>query len=290
MWWLISQLPYRIQLILARPFGWLMLLFGRRRRHIALRNLQLCFPDRSDAEHRRLLRENFYSTAMAFFETGIAWFWSRHRLRRLFTVEGLEHLEASKGQGVLLMAMHFTTLDIGASFMSICCSIDGMYRPHRNLVYDFIQHRGRGRHNPESDPMPRNDIRAMMRALKKGRVVWYAPDQDYGRKRSVFVPFFGIEAASVTATAKFSLLGNARVIPFTHTRLAGGKGYKVTVYPPLENFPCGDDRADARRINAFVEARILEHPQQYMWVHRRFKSRPPGAEDLYGLPPKHRTR
>ncbi|TQV85615.1 LpxL/LpxP family Kdo(2)-lipid IV(A) lauroyl/palmitoleoyl acyltransferase [Exilibacterium tricleocarpae] len=282
-WWLISQLPYRWQMGLGRLFGWLSFYFARRRYAIADRNLALCFPELDAAARRQLLRENFYSTGMALFESGIAWFWPQWRLRRLFTIEGLEHLQRAKeaGEGVVLLAMHFTTLDIGAAFMNMSHSIDGMYRPHNNPVYDLVQYRGRARHSTDTAVIPRGDLRAMIRALRDGRAAWYAPDQDYGRRFSIFVPFFGIPAATVSATAKFARLGDARVIPFTQTRLPRGRGYKVTVHAPLENFPSGDDSLDATAINAFIEARIREQPEQYLWVHRRFKTRPPGAPDLY---------
>lgn len=290
LWWLIAQLPYRIQLGLGWVLGKIMYAVSWRRRTIARRNLALCFPEKSEAEREQLLQQNFYSTALAFFETGIAWFWPQWRLRRLFTLEGLEHLESAQDSGVILMAMHFTTLDIGAAFMNMSYSIDGMYRPHKNRAYDFVQYRGRARHSPNTDVIQRDDIRRMIRGLKQKRAVWYAPDQDYGAKNSVFVPFFGVPAASVTATAKFARLGKAKVIPFTQTRLKGGKGYKVNVFAPLEDFPTNDDHVDATRVNQFIESQVSENPEQYMWVHRRFKTRPPGEPDVYNLPRKKRRK
>ncbi len=281
LWWLISQLPYPCLRGIARVLAPLLQRFGKSRRRIVSRNLELCFPDKSAVELEQLLSENFFSTAMALLETGMAWFWPRWRLRRLFTIEGLEHLERGDGQGTLLMAMHFTTLDIGAAFINLSSKIDGMYRPHKNPVYDYVQRKGRERHNDSSQVLTRDDVRGMIRNLKKGRAIWYAPDQDYGPKQSVFAPFFGIEAASVTATAKFARLGKARVVPFVQTRLPGNRGYKVTIYPALEDFPRGDDREDTTTVNRFIEARIMEQPAQYLWAHRRFKTRPTGEPPLY---------
>ncbi len=281
LWWLISQLPYPCLRALAKLLAPVLKLAGKSRRRIVQRNLELCFPQLTDAERSQLLEDNFFSTSMALFEIGMAWFWPQWRLRRLFTIEGLEHLQAAEDEGVILMAMHFTTLDIGGAFVNMSASIDAMYRPHKNPVFDYVQRKGRERHNPATVVIPREDVRSMIRALKRGRTIWYAPDQDYGPKQSVFAPFFGVEAATVTATAKFARLGKARVVPFVQTRLPGNKGYKVTIYPALQDYPQGDERDDAQRINNFIEERINEQPGQYLWAHRRFKTRPPGEASLY---------
>jgi Kdo2-lipid IVA lauroyltransferase/acyltransferase len=281
LWWLISQLPYPWLRALARLLAPVLKLAGKSRRRIVQRNLELCFPQLTDVERSQLLEDNFFSTSMALFEIGMAWFWPQWRLRRLFTIEGLEHLQTNEDEGVILMAMHFTTLDIGGAFVNMSASIDAMYRPHKNPVFDYVQRKGRERHNPATVVIPRDDVRSMIRALKRGRTIWYAPDQDYGPKQSVFAPFFGVEAATVTATAKFARLGKARVVPFVQTRLPGNKGYKVTIYPALQDYPQGDERDDAQRINSFIEERINEQPGQYLWAHRRFKTRPPGETSLY---------
>ena len=282
-WWLVVQLPYPCLRGLARLLAPLLQRVGKQRRHIVERNIALCFPELSAHQRQQLCAENFFSLAMALFETGMAWFWPQWRLRRLCSFEGLEHLqrEQEQGQGVLLMAMHFTTLDIGAAFINMSAPIDGMYRPHKNPVYDYVQRRGRERHSASTTVIPRDDVRGMIRALKHGRAIWYAPDQDYGRKQSVFVPFFGVEAASVTATATFARLGRAKVIPFVQTRLPGNQGYRLTVYPPLADYPQGDEYRDAQRINQFIEDCIKAQPEQYLWAHRRFKTRPVGQSSLY---------
>lgn len=281
LWWLISQLPYPCLRGLAKLLAPILKAAGKSRRRIVQRNLELCFPQLTDAERSQLLEDNFFSTSMALFEIGMAWFWPQWRLRRLFTIEGLEHLQAAEDEGVILMAMHFTTLDIGGAFVNMSASIDAMYRPHKNPVFDYVQRKGRERHNPATVVIPRDDVRGMIRALKRGRTIWYAPDQDYGPKQSVFAPFFGVEAATVTATAKFARVGKARVVPFVQTRLPGNEGYKVTIYPALQDFPQGDERGDAQRINGFIEDRINEQPGQYLWAHRRFKTRPAGETSLY---------
>ena len=281
LWAMIVQLPYPLLVMLAHALAPLLRWAGGARRHIVSVNLRLCFPQLSDAERERLLRANFFSMAMALFETGMAWFWPRWRLRHIYRVEGLEQLPDPPPQGVIMMALHFTTLDIGAAFMNLERLMFGMYRPHKNPVYDYVQRRGRERHRPDIETIPRKDVRAMLRALRSKCRVWYAPDQDYGRKQSVFAPFFGVEAASVTATARFAQLGNAKVVPFVQRRLPGFAGYEVRIYPALDNFPVGDDVADATQINRFVEERILEQPEQYLWAHRRFKTRPEGQPPVY---------
>ncbi|QXH48247.1 lipid A biosynthesis lauroyl acyltransferase [Pseudomonas xanthosomatis] len=281
--WLIAQLPYRALLGLGRALGAVMYRLAGERRRIAARNLELCFPELSSDERQRLLKENFASTGIAFFEMAMSWWWPKARLARLAHIEGIEHLQAAQrdGEGAILMAVHFTTLEIGAALLGQAHTIDGMYREHGNAVFDFIQRRGRERHNPDSLAVERDDVRGMLKLLRKGRAIWYAPDQDYGAKQSIFVPLFGIPAATVTATSKFARLGKARVIPFTQKRLEDGSGYRLVVHPPLEGFPGETEEADCLRINQWVEGVLRECPEQYLWAHRRFKSRPEGEPRLY---------
>lgn len=281
--WLVVQLPYAWLLGLGRGLGALMLLIARSRRLIAARNLELCFPELSAAERARLLRDNFASSGIAFFEMAMSWWWPRARLARLAHIEGLEHLQAAQreGQGVILMSLHFTTLEIGAALLGQRHTIDGMYREHNNLLFDYIQRSGRERHNHDATAIEREDVRAMLKVLRAGRAIWYAPDQDYGRKQSIFVPLFGVPAATVTATTKFARLGKARVVPFTQQRLADGSGYRLVVHPPLEDFPGDSEEADCLRINRWIEQVVRQCPEQYLWAHRRFKTRPEGEASLY---------
>ena len=279
--WLVSLLPYRVLMRLGRLLGALMYRLARSRRQIAARNLELCFPELSAAERARLLRENFASTGMTFFEMAISWWWPPARLRRLGSFEGLEHLQQARaeGQGVILMALHFTTLEMGGGLLGMREGMYGMYRPHKNPLFDFVQRRGREQRLLGA--IERDDVRGMLKLLRGGGVVWYAPDQDYGAQRSIFVPLFGVPAATVTATSKFARLGRARVIPFTQTRLADGSGYRVVVHPPLADFPGDSEEADGLRLNQWIEAAIRQQPEQYLWAHRRFKTRPPGEAKLY---------
>ncbi|AGI25354.1 lipid A biosynthesis lauroyl acyltransferase [Pseudomonas sp. MT3] len=281
--WLVVQLPYPALLWLGRVLGALMYRVVGSRRAIAARNLELCFPELSAAERKRLLKANFASTGIAFFEMAMSWWWPKARLARLAHIEGLEHLRKAEadGKGVILMAMHFTTLEIGAALLGQVQTIDGMYREHDNPVFDFVQRAGRERHNADATAIEREDVRAMLKVLRAGRAIWYAPDQDYGIKQSIFVPLFGIQAATVTATTKFARLGRAQVCPFTQSRLADGSGYRLTIHPPLEDFPGETEEADCLRVNQWVEQEIRRQPEQYLWAHRRFKSRPEGEPKLY---------
>lgn len=281
--WLLTQLPYPMLVRLGRVLGgWMGRLAGSRRR-IVRRNLELCFPTMTAEARERLLRENFASTGIAFFEMAMSWWWPAARLRRLAHIEGLEHLQQAQaeGQGVILMALHFTTLEIGAALLGQVHTIDGMYREHKNPLFDYIQRRGRERHNLDATAIEREDVRAMLKVLRAGRAIWYAPDQDYGAKQSLFVPLFGINAATVTATTKFARLGRAKVLPFTQERLADGSGYRLVVHPPLADFPGESEEADCIRINQWIEQEVSRLPEQYLWAHRRFKSRPEGEPKLY---------
>ena len=281
--WLVTQLPYRALLAIGRLLGAGMYRVAGERRRIAARNLELCFPEKTAKERKQLLKENFASTGIAFFEMAMSWWWSRQRLSRLAHVEGLEHLKQAQldGKGVILMALHFTTLEIGAALLGQKHTIDGMYREHGNALFDYVQRRGRERHNLDSLAVEREDVRGMLKLLRAGRAIWYAPDQDYGAKQSIFVPLFGIQAATVTATSKFARLGKALVVPFTQERLADGSGYRLVIHPPLVDFPGDSDEVDCLRINQWIEACVRECPEQYLWTHRRFKSRPAGEPKLY---------
>ena len=281
LWWLVTQLPLPALVAAGKCLGWLMYLIGGSRRRIVERNIELCFPELGSGERLRLVRRNFFNYGIGLFEVSIGWWWSDRRLRNIVHLEGIEHIHNLDGRGGLLMAMHFTSLEIGGQAVNMEMPIDAMYRPHKNPVYDYLQRKSRIKRRTDCQVFPRKDVRGVMKALRNGRVVWYAPDQDYGPKQSVFAPFFGIPAASVTATAKFARAGNARVLPFVHYRRQDGRGFDVIIHPPLEDFPSGDDVADATRINGILEYYIRQHPEQYLWAHRRFKTRPPGEPSLY---------
>ena len=275
-------LPYRWQIWIGRRIGRLLSVAMPRRRRIAAVNLALCFPEAGRDEQARLLRESFESIGIAFCEVAMAWWACDRRLEPLGRLEGLEHLKAALelGRGAILLGAHFTTLEIGARFLRLHQSFRPIYRPSKNPVWDWVMLRSRERHVEQA--IDRRDIRGILRALRANEPVWYAPDQDYGREHSVFVPFFGVPAATVTATARLAAISGAPVVPFFQHRLPGGRGYVVTLEPPLDPFPTGDAAADAARVNRLIEARVRAHPGQYLWTHRRFKTRPVGIPNIYG--------
>lgn len=282
--WLIVQLPYKWLRKMGAGFGYIVYHLASSRRRIVERNLELCFPELAAEQRQKIAKKNFAAMGIAFPEMAISWWWPKKRLSKLIKkVEGLEHLQQAQQQkqGVILMALHFTTLEIGAAMLATLCPLTGMYREHGNAFFDYIQRSGRERMNLDSEAIERDDIRAMARVLKNGETIWYAPDQDYGAKRSIFVPLFGIPAATVTATTKFARLAKAKVVPFVQQPLADGSGYQLIIYPPLDNFPGESEEVDCLRINQWVEKCVREQVDQYLWAHRRFKTRPNGETSLY---------
>lgn|SRR5690554_1235010 len=282
MWYLLSQLPYRSQFWLAKLIAPL-LKHNKKRYRMARINIDLCFAQWSEAERQKILDETLFSTAMAIFETGIAWFWSDRRLRKLYTIKGFEHLQAMQQseQGALLLAMHFTHLDLGCRMLGQLVNYDGMYRPHKNPVYDYLQKVRREAYCRGGVTIPRDNARLLINRLREGRLVWYAPDRDLGKRMSVFVPFFGVQAATVSAANKLLKIGRGRMLPFTQRRLDNGKGYELVIHPVFEDFPTDDEYQDVLRISQFIEQEVLKCPGQYFWAQPRFKSRPEGEASIY---------
>lgn len=281
---IVIQLPYKLNLFLGHMLGIILFYLAKKRRHIADRNIELCFPRKSIEERHSLLKKNFISIGIGFFEIGISWWWPKSRLNKLINqVEGLDILEKLQieGSGIILLSAHFTTLEIGGALLSQYHPVNAMYKEHSNKLFNYIQCQGRERHASQSITINQDNVRGMIALLRAGHSVWYAPDQNYANKFSIFVPLFNIQAATVTATSRFAKLGKAKVVPFTQERLPKGSGYKLTIHPPLENFPSEYPESDCRRINKEFESMILKNPEQYLWVHRRFKSRPLRETSLY---------
>lgn len=275
------RFPYGRQLPLGRGIGRLLHLLLPRRRRIAERNLALCLPKLAPERRRELVRACFESIGIAFFEVALAWWGEDERLQALARVEGLEHLERAlaRGRGVILLSGHFTTLEIGARLLHRHQAFRPVYRASRNEVWDWAMLRGRERHVGQA--IDRGDVRGILRVLRANGCVWYAPDQDYGREHSVFVPFFSVPTATITATSRLAALTGAAVVPLFQRRLPGTGGYVVTLEPALEAFPSGDDTADAARVSRLVEGWVRACPEQYLWTHRRFKTRPVGEPSVY---------
>lgn len=281
---LMAALPFRWQLTLGGWVGRGIGRMARRRRKIARINLERCFPEQSAAEREQLLDAHFAALGIGLFETAMAWWASDEKLHGLARVEGGGHLEQAlaRGKGVILLTGHFTTLELGARFITWQQPFHAMYRSHKNPLYEAVMRRERERRS-RLPPLPHEDLRGLLRAFKRGRAVWYAPDQNHGRRNSVFVPFFGIPTCTITATSRLAALSGAAVVPYFPHRLPGMAGYEVVILPVLENFPSSDVIADTARINALMEKYVRQIPEQYLWVHRRFKTRPPGQPGFYPL-------
>jgi KDO2-lipid IV(A) lauroyltransferase len=271
----ISWLPYRFQLFLGKMIGRLLYKIGSSRKKVALRNLELCFPDMTDAERQVMLKRNFENTGIALLETGMGWWWPDWRVKRKTKVIGLEHIEEAQkqGKGILLLAMHYLSVEINCRGIGYGHPMVVFYRPHNNQLMEYFQFRGRGRSNKYM--LGKRDVKGLLTALKEGEACIYLPDQDYGRNRSVFVPFFAVpDAASTTGTLLFARHKNSQTHMLIPTRNDDGSGYTLEIKPMLENFPTGDDTADVLRVNQELEKAIMVKPEQYMWLHRRFKTRP----------------
>ncbi|MFT6550781.1 MAG: KDO2-lipid IV(A) lauroyltransferase [Zhongshania marina] len=258
--------------------GRLFYYFAKARRHICEVNLKLCFPELSDAEHALLVKKTMRNQGVGLMETLRVWFIAPEKLGVELELLGREHLEVAEGEsGIIVIGTHFTTLDVCGTLIGFQYPSDSFYRKHKNPVFEYILSRSRGRYG---EPIHRRDIKRALRRLREGRRLYYLPDQDYGRKSTEFVPFFGIPASTTIATSTLAKGGRARVVYARQQRLDSGRRYRVEMIP-LDNFPSGDPVADARAINALLEENIRQVPEQYMWVHRRFKTRPKGEAGFY---------
>jgi KDO2-lipid IV(A) lauroyltransferase len=282
MIWLIARLPQRALMWLGRRLGALVLRVPSARRHIAEANIALCFPELDPAAHRALVDANLRDIGLMLVEFALGWMGSDRRMAAIPTrIEGLEHLEAARaqGRGVLLVGGHFSHLELCARLVSQRIGIAGMYRRMDSAVFEWVVLRARLDY---ADAMfEKDDIRGTVKYLRGGGTLWYAPDQDMRSKDTVFVPFFNVPAATITATHHLARMSGAAVIPFFHRRLPGGEGYALRLGAPLPDFPGSDVVADTARVNACIEQMVREAPEQYLWVHKRFKTRPPGAPAIY---------
>ncbi|WP_095210496.1 LpxL/LpxP family Kdo(2)-lipid IV(A) lauroyl/palmitoleoyl acyltransferase [Endozoicomonas ascidiicola] len=277
--WIPSLLPYSWIVAIGKVLGQASYYLADDRVHVTRVNLEKCFPELNNRERKQLLKKNFESVGVGIMEITMAWWWPTSRLEKLVHYKGLEHLNSESG--TILMVMHFTTIELAGRMVTLRHSVDASYREHKNPVFEYIQRSMRHRFDPGSQLLHRRDMRGTMRSLRNGRIVWFSPDQDYGARHGIFVPFFNIPATTITSTSRLAKAGKAKVVPLVVTRLSDNPGYEFRVYPPLETIPSGDDYEDALVVNQFIEARIREHPEQYMWLHRRFKSRPEGEKDFY---------
>jgi len=279
MLWNITRLPLRWQLEMGKFLGITGYYLAARRRHIAEVNIRLCFPELSATQQQTLVKQHFSSLGMGLLEMLNAWWSSDERLEKFGQIEGLEHLQQalSRGHGVILLSAHFASLEIATRFLIMQLPVHATYRPHENPVVEYWMQKNRAAHAEKA--IPRESVREMVRSLQNNKPLWFAPDQNFGHKSSVFAPFFGIPAATTTATARLARLSGAAVVPFFVKRVA--TGYQVILQPMLNQFPGEDEVENATKINQLIEQQVRQAPEQYLWVHRRFKDRPDGATSFY---------
>ena len=282
--WLFHWLPFRVQALICAVLGELAFVLARSRRRVTLTNLRLCFPAWDAGERRRVARAHFRLLLTSFFEQGLLRWGSAKRLQRLVHWRDAEHYLACRRQQVpvILLTPHFVGLDWGATSIGLH-GITGatMYsQQKRALVTDFLV-KTRTRFAPNRLFSRQDGIKPALRALKELKLFYYLPDQDFGRKESIFVSFFGVQAATIPALSRLCKVSGAVVVPCIPRRLPGGRGYEVRFYPPWDNFPSDEVQADTRRVNAFIEERVREMPAQYYWAHKRFKTRPEGEPAVY---------
>ena len=278
---LFAPLPYPLLVWLGSGLGALLRRLPIDFVRTARRNLELCLPEIDAVARERVLAEHFRSLGISLFETAIAWWGSDQRVRGLTELEGAEHLERAlrHGHGAILLSAHFTTLEIGARALCARMPMSVMYRPTKNELLGYFLTRNRRRRTRRA--IPRDDIRTLIATLGANEPVWYAPDQSYRKKGAEMVPFFGIPAATNTATSRLAKMTGAAVLPYFPERLPGTQGYRMVIHPPLENFP-GDDRVtDAARFNSLIEAQVRRVPAQYLWIHRRLKGLSAADPDHY---------
>lgn len=276
-----AWLPWRLKLWVGKSIGLLVWRFVKRRRHIAETNIELCFPELDAAQQRQLVKDTFIANGIGILETATGWCRDPEHMRHRVSFTGQEHMARveAAGKGALIIGIHFSTLDLGGALHSLFFPADVVYRPHDNALFERFMTRARSRIFGAA--IDRHDLRGLVRRIRTGNHVWYSPDQDFGREASVFAPFFGVEAATIKLTAKIAQMTGAPVMPLIFHRNPDNRTYRLEYLPPLDNFPSGDEVADAQRINAVIEAAIRRHPEQYLWLHRRFKTRPEGVPKFY---------
>ena len=277
--WLLDKLPWGEKRLLARGLGWFAFRVIRIRRAVVFTNLRLCFPEKTAAEVSALARAHYDSLALGLFELCAGW-WARAADLPPHRVVGLRHLQAAlaRGHGALLLTAHFTTLEICGRYMSMNHPMGGLFRDANNPVVAHLMRDQRRRHL--SVGVPFEDLRGLVRALRANHAIWYAPDQGRRSKSSEILPFFGVPAITNTATSKIAEMTGAAVVPF-FARREPDHSYTLTLLPALDNFPGTDAAADAVRINRLIEEHVRLAPEQYFWVHRRFKARGPGHPEVY---------
>jgi KDO2-lipid IV(A) lauroyltransferase len=279
--WLLHWLPLPILGRLGYALGWLFYFFMPYRRHITLTNLHLCFPHLNETEVKNIAKKHFQLYVRSILERAILWWGSKERLLKLIHINpAFPFKEVNKGP-VIFLCPHFVNLDVAGTAMTLSTSICSVYTTQRNPIFNQILKKGRSRFNSPILLSRDEGIKPILRSLKEGHPFFMLPDMDFGLKNAEFIPFFNVPAATLTALSRIAHLANAKVIPIIPRYLPNYQGWEITFYPPWEDFPSHDIIKDTQRMNTFIEERILEKTAEYFWTHRRFKTRPPGENNVY---------
>ena len=274
-------LPLRLQAAVGNGVGTALFWLIPERRRVTRINLAKCFPAMPEAERERLARAHFRAFSRSVIERGILWWAPRERIERLIRIEGLERVRAMQGTPIILFVPHFVGMD--AAYTRLCIDLDmvGMYARQKDPTLSRLLWRGRSRFGHQRPISRQEGVRPLVAGMKEGRPLYYLPDQDYGRRDAVFVPFFGVPAATITGLPRMARIAGAKVLPCLVQMLPGGEGYVIRIEPPWEDYPTGDLQADTRRMNAYIESKAPGMLEQYLWMHKRFKTRPPGESRFY---------
>ena len=278
-----SFLPHSWMKKLSVIFGNMLYGLAKKRTHIIETNINLCFPEKTEKERLELSRKAFASTIMAIFETALTWWGSKKRFKRLHKVKDIEHLTnaIAKGKGVIVLAPHFTTLEISGAFLnSHIDNLKVVYKRSTNPLFEYFIQTKREQ-KCCSGLIKHKNLREIVRSVKKGNVVSFSPDQDFGEKDSIFAPFMGVTTSTLLSTQRLAKLTGAPVVPYYAARLNDQAGYEMRFGPEFENFPSDNELRDATMVNQAIEKQVLQTPEQYLWAHRRFKTRPQGEKDVY---------
>lgn len=278
----LAILPYGLVARFGDGLGWLLYQIPSRRRRIVHTNLSLCFPQWSDEKREQIAQQHFRHAIRSYVERSVQWFGSQSKLEKLVQVDSAIDLTDPDLPPTLLLGLHFVGIEAGSIFINHALGrrCGALYQPISNPELDAVAKTARGRFG--ADMASRADsARVVLRWLRDRKPVMLGADMDYGLRNSTFVPFFGVPACTLTAVGRFAKVGHAQVVPFIGEVLPNYKGYRLKVFEPWQDYPSGDDDADARRMNAFLEEQIPRIPEQYYWVHKRFKTRPPGMPSVY---------
>jgi Kdo2-lipid IVA lauroyltransferase/acyltransferase len=276
----LSVLPYKFVARLGMIVGTALYALPSRRKHIVLVNLRLCFPERTSREHHKLARDHFRQVVRSYLERGVQWFGSAQSIRDIVQIESKIDLDGDEASPTIFMGFHFVGIEAGCMLYSTLFPVASLYTRMSSAALCDLAKRQRGRFGAEMIERA-TSARRIVELLRSGKPVMLAADMDQGVDSSVFVPFFGVPACTLTAVSRLARLGRARVVPFVTEVLPNCQGYKLTIFEPLADFPSGSDEVDARRMNAFLEEQVVKFPEQYYWVHRRFKHRPAGMTSVY---------